>query len=329
MKKIFAAGAILLLPAAILCGCSGNAGLTFNANWYRNTALGDSISETSEHLEYKVTYRAPETTGNLSVEYDEGTYTTDLVSIPYTFSDGSTDLVYRYTTLCTITGKYVLNGVKGETFENKTQTETLFRSVKHQLRPIEGKQEVTSTSHVADPQTTATDLKQVVATYKYKTETKYADDLSSAEYTYTDLTAEKIEPVVKTLDTKVNGTYLDNDEVLFAIRGLNLSGSFTAYTYNVSTGKVESFSGTDPTATTVELTGVTVGEETSDLKIEAYSVTFGYANLWPGPSKKLYYAKTIANDNTYRNALLVMESPLYYSMGTLVYSLKSATFTNK
>ena len=47
----------------------------------------------------------------------------------------------------------------------------------------------------------------------------------------------------------------------------------------------------------------------------------------PGTSQTVWVAKTTdAQKNSHRNAILRIETPLYYSMGSLVYELKDATF---
>lgn len=332
MKKPLIAGLALLLPVAILCGCTGKVNVTINANWYRNTALSDSISDTHEKLEYKVTFQAPQKETNFSLKYDEGSYVTELTSETYRFEDGFTELVYVYRTSLNITGRYTLGGVTGETFTDSVETETVFRNAKLQLQPIKSQKTVHTTSPIALPYTEATDLSQVTKVYHYTATATYANDLSSMKYSYRDLTAEKEEEALTEREYQLNTnvTYLDNDQLLFALRGINLATEVTLSSFNPVKGEIEKVVAGNSVSTTVELTDVKIGEkEPAPLKADAYSVSFGYSSTTSGPSQKLYYAKTIENDNVYRNALLSMEVPLYYDMGTLVYNLSSATFTTK
>ena len=126
MKKIRLAGLILLAPLTLLCACSGGTPLSFSANWYRNTALGDSIGQTHETLTYSVTFTPSETSEEgLTVEYDAGTYTTELINDNVTLADGSTKEGYIYTTELSITGSYRLGGEVKEFSDFVTSQVTL------------------------------------------------------------------------------------------------------------------------------------------------------------------------------------------------------------
>ena len=65
-------------------------------------------------------------------------------------------------------------------------------------------------------------------------------------------------------------------------------------------------------------------------EIDAVEVPLIYRTTPSGQQQTLVYAATTdTNNNTYRNVLLSMEVPVLQSLGTLVYRLKEAAFTDK
>lgn len=65
-------------------------------------------------------------------------------------------------------------------------------------------------------------------------------------------------------------------------------------------------------------------------EIDAVELSLSYRTAHSGQPQKLVYAATTSTgDNTYRNVLLRMEVPVLQSLGTLVYRLTEADFTDK
>lgn len=330
MKKIRLAGLLLLAPLTLLSACSGGTPLSFTANWYRNTALGGSVNDTLEELTYEVSFTPAENDSSFSVEYDTGSYTTRLVNANIALSDGSTKEGYIYTTELTISGRYRLGSEVSEDFSDRVSSSVSFLPVTDGLKPVKSDKEVLSTSPLlSSPET----LEGAIETYHYTYDVSYDAALTTATAVYTDLNAET--PAPETREYAIDGTttYLDNEQILFALRGLSLSSVATFRTVNSVMGIVTEVStGTSTTGPTSlkESVDFTMDGTAVKTEIDAVQVPIIYQSTPSGQQQDLVYAATTdTNNNTYRNVLLRMEVPVLQSLGTLVYRLKEATFTTK
>ena len=330
MKKIRLAGLLLLAPLTLLSACSGGTPLSFTANWYRNTALGSSVNDTLEELTYEVSFTPAENDSSFSVEYDTGTYTTRLINANIALSDGSTKEGYIYTTELTISGRYRLGSEVSEDFSDRVSSSVSFLPVTDGLKPVKSEKEVLSTSPIVSlPET----LEGAIETYHYTYEVSYDAALTTATAVYTDLNAET--PAPETREYAIDGTttYLDNEQILFALRGLSLSSVATFRTVNSVMGIVTEVStGTSTTGPTSlkESVDFTMDGTAVKTEIDAVQVPIIYQSTPSGQQQDLVYAATTdTNNNTYRNVLLRMEVPVLQSLGTLVYRLKEAAFTTK
>ena len=334
MKKMRLAGLLLLAPLALLSGCAGGVPLSFTANWYRNTALGSSINDTHEELVYSVTFTPEEDKEGIQAEYDTGTYTTSLTNTNVTLSDGTTTEGYIYTTELSISGRYRLGSEVSETFQDHITSTVSFLRVTDGLRPVESHKEVVSTSaSVSNPET----LEGAFMTYHYTYDVSYDASLSTATATYTDLTEGEDgaapEPDVREYNIEGDTTFLDNEQILFALRGLNLSSAPSFRTINTVMGVVStvatSSASMSPTAVK-ESVEFTMDGTAVDGEIDAIELDLAYTTKPSGQPQTLVYAATTdPANNTYRNVLLRMEVPVSNSLGTLVYRLTDATFANK
>ncbi|PWM53289.1 MAG: hypothetical protein DBX60_02695 [Bacillota bacterium] len=330
MKKIRLAGLLLLAPLTLLSACSGGTPLSFTANWYRNTALGGSVNDTLEELTYEVSFTPAENDSSFSVEYDTGTYTTRLINANIALSDGSTKEGYIYTTELTISGRYRLGSEVSEDFSDRVSSSVSFLPVTDGLKPVKSEKEVLSTSPIVSlPET----LEGAIETYHYTYDVSYDAALTTATAVYTDLNAET--PAPETREYAIDGTttYLDNEQILFALRGLSLSSVATFRTVNSVMGIVTEVStGTSTTGPTSlkESVDFTMDGTAVKTEIDAVQVPIIYQSTPSGQQQDLVYAATTdTNNNTYRNVLLRMEVPVLQSLGTLVYRLKEAAFTTK
>lgn len=330
MKKIRLAGLLLLAPLTLLSACSGGTPLSFTANWYRNTALGGSVNDTLEELTYEVSFTPAENDSSFSVEYDTGSYTTRLINANIALSDGSTKEGYIYTTELTISGRYHLGSEVSEDFSDRVSSSVSFLPVTDGLKPVKSEKEVLSTSPIVSlPET----LEGAIETYHYTYDVSYDAALTTATAVYTDLNAET--PAPETREYAIDGTttYLDNEQILFALRGLSLSSVATFRTVNSVMGIVTEVStGTSTTGPTSlkESVDFTMDGTAVKTEIDAVQVPIIYQSTPSGQQQDLVYAATTdTNNNTYRNVLLRMEVPVLQSLGTLVYRLKEAVFTAK
>lgn len=324
MKKIKIAAVLLFVPVAAMCACTGASSLSFTANWYKNTSI-TAVSDTYERLEYKVTFNASSASLPLSVEYDEGTYVTELKNELITLADGTTAEGYVYTTNLTISGRYSMNGETSETFNDSLSSVVKFLSVNKNLCPVKSETVVHTTSPV---NTSAASLENAIHAYNYTFAVAYDVDLTTASTTYTEIDSKSgtaYSPITKDYDISGNGTYLDNEQIAFALRGLSLSssGSFRSLNTVMKSAQSVSYSAEAVTETVdFEADGEQVSAD-----ISAYSVTVSFP---AGQSKiAVYAATTDRSSNAYRNVMLRLESPVIGSLGTLVYTLTKAEFSAK
>ena len=339
MKKIRLAGLMLLAPLTLLCACSGGVPLSFAANWNRNTA-DSSVSNTREELVYEVTFTPSETpVGTLTAEYDEGTYTTLLENKNLTLSDGSSQEGYVYTTKLTISGRFRLGSEVSETFTDTVTSTVSFLSASQRLKPVKSEKEVVSTSPVSS---SPSSLENAFTTYHFTYDVSYDAGLTTATAVYTDLTEYETEegetvrrdPETREYDIAGDTTYLDNEQILFALRGLNLSSAAATFrTINQVMGivaEVSTSANSSAASSVKENVDFTMNGEAVKQEIDAVEVPLTYLTTPSGQSQTLVYAATTdANSNTYRNVLLRMEVPVLQSLGTLVYTLKEAAFADK
>lgn len=327
MKKIkIIAGLTLLAPLTLLCACGGSTSFALNANWYSDPALTDnSTADQPETLNYKVEFVKPAGEEGFTVDYETGTYVTTLKSERRTLSDGTSETVYVYTTELSIGGYYSMGESKSDRFEDSVTTEAVFRNVNKQLAPISSKRTVSCT---APRQISPETLEEGYRYFNYVYETTYNLELNRATVSYTDLKEETPEPSVKELTIGKGATFLDNEELLFALRGTNLTSVVTVRSINSLVGQVQTLATANPIATTVELNGATIGGKAGNFTVDAYKVDLAYQTSNPGATQTLWYARP-GTPNSYRGALLCMEVPVMYGLGTLRYTLTNADFTDK
>ena len=344
MKKKRILGLMLLAPLALLSACGGGSSLTYSANWNKITS-DRTVEGTAETLEYDITFTLPTNVEDMFyyVMYEGGTYVTKLEGALFEFNDGTKEYVYHLTQEWNIRGHYVYENKPGETFTDTMTSEIWFHEVDAILRPIQSIKTVYSTSPVLSPSE-----EEICKVYNFRRTVSY-DTMEAPKATLTkafiktdDLTTDEdndnapVEVKIKDKDR-----FLDNEQILFAFRGLDMDTAESFRTINPQNDKdVPAAILETPSATTVLLENFTINgklqgkDENEDgdyaETIDAYRVRFGYKTNPSGLARTAYYAKKVsASDNTYRNALLRFEDPLTNNFGKLVYTLKSATFNEK
>lgn len=330
MKKRNFVCLALAAPALLLAGCSsGTSRLTLSANWYAASDITVGISGTYEELRYAVTFEADENADKkpLSVRYDEGVYTTKLTNSTVETDDGVKPCYYLSTRL-EITGRYTLNGVTGEDFTDVVTSEVWFLDVTTELQPVKSVKSVLTHSAVSSSPST---LEDGIIVYEYTYTADYNADCTEAaiviEYTHPE-NATKTE---KTVSLSGNGSYLDNETVLFAMRGVSTSAACSFRTVNPVTQAQTGIGMSAAPVTESKTYTFSVNGASAERTLNAYTFSLGYTGSNPGQPQELTYAAKAADGsaNTYRNVLLEMRVPVLQSLGTLIYRLTDAQFNDK
>lgn len=329
MKKRIFASLFLLLPLALCAACGGGVQRTeISTNWYRNTALGNDIAGTNETLEYAVSVTDPTPHNGLSADYS-GVYTMTLVNASVTL-DNSTKEGYVLETSLSVSVTFTYEGKSTAALNDTVTSRVEFLPVGDNLKPVSS----TKTAHTHVPNDAPQSVETAYTEYHYTYAVEYDDALTTASVTYTDHLPDREgkvpRPVKSEIDIGGKTTYLDNEQILFALRGMNVSSALTFRSINPTMGTVQNVglrqAGSDVTeAVSFERNG----EPFSSDALAATEFRVGYGNNIGQGCKIIMAKKTSNTDNEYRNVPLRMEYPLIRSLGTLRYTLVKATFANK
>ncbi len=329
MKKIKFASLLLFAPLALLSACGGVSRIEFQTNWYRNTALGDDIAGTSEVLEYEVSvFDAAEHNG-LTAEYTNGTFVTRLENRPVK-TETETKEGYVLETQFAIDVKFSFGGASTEVLHDEVSSHVEFLSVGESLRPVYSKKTV----HNRAPNDLPESLETCYTEYSYSYEISYNDALTSATVTYTDFLPDAngntAEPTKREVNIGGKSSYLDNEEILFALRGMNFGDVQPVFrTYNFTTGTVLETTLNDTAKEVAEpVSFERNGEAVVSDALPAVELKVGMRGI--GQSRVIVFAKkTSDTDNVNRNVPLRMETPILRSLGKMRYKLVKATFSDK
>ncbi len=342
MKKIKFFAPLLALPLLLLGGCkAATPAIGLSANWNRDTALGNLTGEKSEfeELVYDVSFEG-KTTDGYAVHYENGTYTTKLgARLIETGKDEAGKPVnewgYYYRTSFAVDVFFTIGEQKSETFRDTLESEVWFRNLDNALQPV--KSVKTGVSHTPvgnDPKSFDQDYYALFDNYSCTIAYDVPLTTASIERSYSERYSTQTESAEQKseLKTKLKAdNFFDNEQILFALRGTDMSASVTLKTLNST-----AFTSTSSVRTAVpKATSYAVDfemRENGETKqvngsIDAFSLEFSYSSGMSGQAQQaVYAARTSVNDNLYRNVPLYMEVPLFSSLGTLKYTLKTATF---
>ena len=312
------------LGGIILTACtSPDYKVKFSENWYLDTSytIRPSVQET---LVYDVAFEALSNadTSSRAVIYGKGVYSTTLTS---EYSETYGENVYRYTTNLEIpvTFECKTSGEISEKFTDVVTSEVLFTSAIQGLRPIYSKK--TAISHSPTSVDSPVNLAGCYTYYNYTVEVNYNDDLSGKAV----LTNHLKEDTQKTYNfTQSDEKYstLDNEQLLLALRGISNLSSQKFNVFNSSWGKSLLVNITANTSDSDEFTFKRNGEDyKATIKYTPVELQLGVENS--GSTQTVWLANTTElNNNIYRNVILYMEMPVYYSLGTFQYKLTQANF---
>lgn len=321
--------AAILGGAVFFAGCSAST-MTFEANWYGNTSITTSISGTEETLTYSITHTGGENS-HYSVSYGESSYTVTLTNATYSYGDGAqSENAYLLTSTLKANLSYTY-GEKTESYLDEVTSKVYFSTVDNALRPMYSYKEFSCHSP-----TTSTPMSydEAVKYYHYSFETKYDSSLSTATLTYTKLDGDESSLKDSSADYEISSsyTYLDNEELLFAIRGMTISSSSssTVSVLNASRSLVQNIKITNNGSSTGTYKfDMGDGVPEDGYSITANEITIIADSVQSGNSQTAYYAAATTDGNTYRAVMLSLSNTLPYSLGTLTYTLEKAEFTTK
>ncbi len=315
----------LVLATAVgvsaLAACAGDNKIVFYDYWKTNSETkGEKVSEV---LEYDVTFT--KSLGldslNYTLNYGTGKYVTNLQSV-----DNTDEYIYK--TRLEMPVQYTYDGESSENFLDIVETEVRFYSaLKDALKPISSTKTVYSHTPVGEK---ASSLDDCYVEYNYSITTTYdtqGNGTSCVTYQKTKDTeaSEGTPSTFSTLSDKYN--YLDNEQLLLALRAIQSSTmSGTIACYNPFLKKTQtidfSFNSAESSAFSHTLNGEALASST--ISYRKASLTLGEKNPGATQTAKIATVSDSAS-NTNRNVMLSLETPLSYSLGTLVYTLTAVT----
>ncbi len=391
MKKFWLKAVALCLGALVLTGCSAEGGcngcaptnkLAFTSNWTIDKQYHDEFKETAVYdVVYRDDYRV--STGETETDYSaqksseytvvygengtaKGGYTTTVEALQALPSDigvtvSDTDL-YKITTSLTLPVTYnIIDTNKSYTFTDTISSTAYFRSHSSSLSPIYSVKSYDTTQLVNNKDGA------YIVRYVYETKIDWVTNGNKAALTVTDKT-DSVTPVYTDDDAYrltavenysgqikyTEGTVLDNETLLFSIRGLTLSSSFTTTLKTLDTAYKSVQSIAVASKRTVNVTDAwtlntqnTAGEwvEQEYASSATYLTTLNRSDSkYTGQAKHCYYQLTKAEtteeseekaedgDAGKTNArafLIKIVEPLPNKLGALEYRLSTVHVTEK
>lgn len=320
----------LAMSACMFTACSNVSKKTaFSGYWYQNAATPEvGVQRTDETLVYDIDFEAGSGLKNAGYEMDyNGEYTTTL-SIRTV--DGKT--VYHYDTKLLVDVTYIYQG-KSETKQDEVTSHVEFETAINGLRPIRSEKAIKNHS----PKNSASSLAGCYSVVNYTVKTEYNSSVSGGSCTVVNLDAKENGSKKSSFSVKDKYTCLDNEQLFFALRGVNpsvsSSPSFSVYdAFKRSVLTVKTSYGKKVEGKEFKFNKYNAAEaafKETKANIDYYPVSVSIDADMPGTTQTVWVAATKnAQANENRNVILRMENPLYYNLGKLTYTLKSAQFSN-
>ncbi len=308
----------LVLCLSCLSGCTGNQKVTFQNYWHKSPL--ETKEALHETLVYDVSFEEANGLSSIGygLSYSNGKYKTELIREE---SNGKT--VYCYTTQLTITATYTL-GNETAVFEDSVTTETRFYEALYNLQPISSHKEIVSSS--PNNGGNFARLEDCYETYAYTVTTTYNENGSEGTCKVTEKDGEPVSNTFEIEDKKYS--YLDNDQLLFALRGI--SSDTSAAKLLVYSPFIEAMQTVSLTYSAAESANFTFSKngENQQNTITYRPVSIVLDEINPGATQTAWIAKEsdTQTKNDYRNVVLRLETPLSYSLGKLIYKLNSVSY---
>jgi hypothetical protein len=363
MNKVikFIALALAVGSLTTLAACSSSsASSATSANWNERVIKND-LTDSSEWFTKKevATYSIDFTEGtnsSYSINYiTDGSktaeYKTEFYALSYDWNNsnlpddykiaGAKDNVYVYTTSLTISGTYKMKDSDDSyAFDDSIQTISYFRSAKDNLQPVYSKQVVKSTSPAS---LVADNLESTYVVMNNTYETFYNRSASQA----TVKTYDSANALTDTKQVAISSSYnvFDTTYLATAMRSFTITSSSTLV-FDVMVpinGELATYQAAGSASAQLNSENadekqiinalnsaspedyIFASTDDSGNKVYNYSAaTLSLVASLPGPSYTYWYA-TVPNNsfNSARAVMLKVSSPIYFSLGTLTYTLSS------
>ncbi len=317
-RKIFLTMAIAL-TATFLASCScdscgGNTKVSFKDYYLKNAY--NSNEPTNEVLEYKVEHEGNDSNQYYKLSYSDGMYITTLTKgandEPLTLkSEFSIELTYEY------------GGLTKKVEDSVISEITFMPGLSGMLRPIRSKKVLqTHSPSQSEPQK----LEDCYVAYSQTVETTYNADCTKGTSVITNHNSGKETKTDFEMEDLDKYTYVDNEQLLFALRCMTPSSTAKLMVYSPF-DSMQVISTSFGSAKTAKLENLTINGETKEHEIPYYPVTLKIQKEHSGGSQTAWIAKTQdTENNTYRNIMIKYIVPLPLSFGEFHYTLTSATF---
>ncbi len=322
-KTVISSALAVLLCASCFSACgTGDNKIEFGNFWNDNELVYDNINET---LAYDVSFVQGSGYNALGYEvsYSNGTYVTTLESITLPNGGG-----YKYTTTLEIDVTYQYKTDEPVVMHDRIYTETLLYDRTYNLRPVSSLKQVLSHSPASDNANPKSSEECCVA-YNYSVETIYPAEGDAVTTITNTSDPENIKTVTQEFSAS-SGKYsvLDNETLLLALRAIPASvDSATVKMYSPYVERMQkvalSFSDVDEDEGQ-EFKLSMNGAEAQTYPIAYRSVTLKLNETNSGATQTAWIAqRSQGTKNTHHNVMLRLETPIAYSIGSLVYELRS------
>lgn len=325
-RKIFLA-LTTVLSAVFLASCScdscaGNTKVSFK-DYYLQDADHAAGNEFNETITYSVTHTGNNTYNNYSVQYSNGTYQTNLKKV----SDEKGDTYILFTSTFSINVSYTYNGETSELFTDTSTSAVTFRDAKNMLTPVSS----TKTVYSHSPAQSANALKDCYVEYHQTVTTTYNSDCTAGSSNIINhLKADEKTSYDFEIEDTDKYAYLDNEQLLFALRCMNPNTTGKVQVYSPFANSVQTISTAFGSSNSTDFKNLTINGKTHEsLQISYLPVTMEIDVKNNGTTQTAWIAETKnTNNNTYRNVMLKYIVPLPFTLGELHYNLVSADFIN-
>jgi len=317
---------VFLASCSACEACSGNTKVSFK-DYYLSDA-NHAVSEVNETLSYDVVHEGNNSYNGYKINYANGTYTTTLTKnkdnkdTPFNESETYT-LVSKFS----IDVTYEFNGTSVE-FTDTTNASVIFYAAKNSLQPLSSQKTVYSHS---PSQNTPSKIEDCYTEYHQTITTEYNDACTGGKTTVVNHKFPNSQPDVQNFEIEDADkyTYLDNEQLLFALRCMTPTTSGKVQIYSPFVKSVQTIKTVFGSANTsqfhLKLNGAT---EKQTYEISYLPVNVDLEAKHNGATQEVWIAETLnITNNEYRNVMLQYTTPLPFNLGKLQYKLVSANFT--